>query len=149
MTQGMTSFWDYDFTAQSKNSLLNSTQSYLDKQKLCHQLEAGMEEQLSKKVNAEKVNKEADFRKWIVEVKRIDKGMKSECEEFECIMIRTRDTGCHVNSLSEPSQRANNVFASATLSSTNASDRTHYPQLTKTECKIIFDNKGCLHCCQL
>jgi hypothetical protein len=147
MTQGSMSFWNYAFSCQSKSSLLNSTASYLNEQKHCHQLEAGMEEHLSKKVNSEKVNKENNFKKWLADMKRIDKGMKSECEEFERIACSTRETGHRSNALTEPSCHANtgNYSASA-LSTATATGHACAPTLTPTERKLLLDNEGCLKC---
>jgi hypothetical protein len=69
MTQGSGTFWDYVIALQSKNSLLRGTVSHLPEDKLRHQLGAGMETRLSKKVSTEKVNKVPEFRKWLNEVK--------------------------------------------------------------------------------
>ena len=69
MTQGSGTFWDCAIALQSKNSLLRGTVSHLMEDKLRHQLGAGMETRLSKKVSTEKVNKVPEFRKWLNEVK--------------------------------------------------------------------------------
>jgi hypothetical protein len=47
MTQGSTSFWDVAVAVQSKNSLLHGTPSHLPDNKLCHQINMGMEIRLS------------------------------------------------------------------------------------------------------
>ncbi|KIM86459.1 hypothetical protein PILCRDRAFT_4945 [Piloderma croceum F 1598] len=46
--------------------------SHLAEEQLCHQLEAGMDEKISKKATAEKVNQEKDFKKWFASVKCVD-----------------------------------------------------------------------------
>ena len=69
MTQGNSSFWDFAVAIQNKNSLLRDTSSHLVDDKLRHQINAGMEVHLSKKVSSEKVNKVIGFRKWLSEVK--------------------------------------------------------------------------------
>jgi hypothetical protein len=85
-----------------------------------------MEEHLSKKVNAKKVNKGKDFKMWLVEVKRIDEGMKSEHKEFKWIMLKLRDAGCHFNSLYRPSHYANSASDTvSTLSASSVTDHTH------------------------
>jgi hypothetical protein len=61
MFQHSDSFWNYSIRVQAKNSLLINTDFHLDKNKLRNQLEAGMNEQLSKKCAAEKVNKVINF----------------------------------------------------------------------------------------
>ena len=52
MSQGNSTFWDYAVAVQSKNSLLRGTTSHLPDDKLRHQLGAGMEVRLSKKVSS-------------------------------------------------------------------------------------------------
>jgi hypothetical protein len=69
MSQGSSSFWDYAVAVQSKNSLLRGTPLHLPDDKLHHQLSAGMEVRLSKKVSSEKLNKIVDFQKWLNDVK--------------------------------------------------------------------------------
>ena len=69
MTQGNHTFWDYAIALQSKNSLLRGTTSHLTDDELCHQLGAGMETRLAKKVSTEKLNKVVEFRKWLNEVR--------------------------------------------------------------------------------
>src|SRR5882762_2995233 len=83
MTQGTSSFWDYAVAIQLKNSLLHGTVSHLLDDKLRHQLVAGMEVRLSKKVFSEKLNKVANFRKWLDEVRRCDEVLRTEREEYE------------------------------------------------------------------
>jgi hypothetical protein len=61
MSQGASTFWDYAVLLQAKNSLLRGTASHLTNEQLCHQLGAGMEVRLSKKIGTEKVNKITDF----------------------------------------------------------------------------------------
>ena len=51
MMQGGFQFWDYMHKLQSKNSLLNIMESHFNEDRVHQQLEAGMEEKLSKKVN--------------------------------------------------------------------------------------------------
>jgi hypothetical protein len=53
MSQGGSTFWDYAVAVQSKNSLLCGTPLHLPDDKLHHQLGAGMEVRLSKKVFSE------------------------------------------------------------------------------------------------
>src|ERR1700683_4469026 len=84
MSQGSSTFWDYAVAVQSKNSLLHGMTSHLPDDKLRHQLGAGMEVRLSKKVSSEKVNKTLDFRKWLNKVKRCDDVLGVAREEYEC-----------------------------------------------------------------
>jgi hypothetical protein len=86
MTQGTSTFWDYAVAIQSKNSLLQGTTSHLPDDKLCHQLNVGMEIRLLKKVSLEKVNKVLDFRKWLNDVRKCDDVPCVEREEYEQIM---------------------------------------------------------------
>ena len=75
MTQGLKTFWDYTITLQSKNSLLCSTVLHLLDDKLRHQLEAGMETSLSKKVSTKKVDKVPNFWKGLNKVRQCDEGL--------------------------------------------------------------------------
>jgi hypothetical protein len=72
MTQGSSVFWDFAISVQSKNSLLSGTTSHLKEDKLHHQLEAAMEECLSKRCVTEKANKIEEFKPWLNEVKHIN-----------------------------------------------------------------------------
>ena len=92
MSQGSSSFWDYAVAMQSKNSLLHSTTSHLPDNKLRHQIGAGMEVRLLKKVSAEKLNKIVEFRKWLNEVKQCDNALRAEREEYERIAKENCDT---------------------------------------------------------
>ena len=83
MLQGSGTFWDYTITLQSKNSLLRSTVSQLPDEKLRHQLGAGMETRLSKKVSAEKVNKVPNFWEWLNKVRWCNEGLHAGREEYK------------------------------------------------------------------
>jgi len=61
MTQGSSIFWDYTVSLQAKNSLLCGTASHLSDEQIHHQLGAGMETRLSKKVASKKGYKILDF----------------------------------------------------------------------------------------
>jgi hypothetical protein len=104
-----------------------------------------MEERLSQKVNSKKVNKIADFKKWLAEVKVIDKNICTDRKEFKCITKASHEGNHHTtNVLSEPSCRANsNPTFTSSASTTNL---TRTPKLTDTECKLLLDNDGCLKC---
>ena len=41
MFQGKDTFWNFAVVVQVKNRLLKGTESYLDTEKLCHQIESG------------------------------------------------------------------------------------------------------------
>jgi hypothetical protein len=63
MMQGSETFWDYVIAVvQAKNSLLVSVELHLPEDKLHHHLEAGMEERLTKKCDAEKLEKVVKFK---------------------------------------------------------------------------------------
>ena len=91
MSQGSDSFWDYAVSLQSKNSLLRGTTSHLSDEQLRHQLGAGMELRLSKKIGGKKVNKIVDFRRWLNEMKHFDDQIRDECEEYERIFKESRE----------------------------------------------------------
>jgi hypothetical protein len=103
MTLGKDSFWDYAIRVQAKNSLLIGMPSHLNPKKLCHQIEAGMNDLLSCHCGNAKVNKEEDVKKWLSDVKRVDDMMRVECQEFEKIAQVTCDNLCKSTPLGEPS----------------------------------------------
>ena len=86
MSQGCSSFWDYTVAMQSKNSLLCGTTLHLSNDKLHHQIGAGMEVRLSKKVSVEKLNKIMEFHKWLNEVKQYHDTLCAEREEYDVIL---------------------------------------------------------------
>jgi hypothetical protein len=141
MTQGASSFWDYTIAMQSKNAPLCGTVSHLPDDKLRHQLGAGMEIHLSKKVSSEKLNKIADFHKWLSEVRRCDEVLRAEGEEYKCIAKDSRDSSRRANNFAEPSSRrvpnnnnSNNVsYATPTASSNGSAPRKQFPKLLDTE----------------
>jgi hypothetical protein len=151
MTQGSSSFWDYAVAVQSKNSLLCNTVSHLPDDKLRHQLGAGMEIRLSKKVSSEKVNKVADFRKWLNEVRRCDEVLRAEREEYERIAKDNRDSSRRANFVESSSRRFPNnnntaSYTSSAASSAPAAPRKQCPKLLDTERKLLNDNERCVKC---
>jgi hypothetical protein len=70
---------------------------HLPDDKLRHQIGAGMEVRLLKKVLSEKLNKIADFRKWLNKVKRCEDVLCMEREEYEHIAKDNRDASHHSN----------------------------------------------------
>ena len=153
MSQGTNSFWDYTVTVQSKNALLHGTTSHLPDDKLRHQIGAGMEVHLSKKVSLEKLNKILDFRKWLNEVKRCDDVLRAEREEYECITKENRDMSRRSNYASKPSfcrppSNNNNSSQTAPFASTTNIPvaRKQCPKLLDSKCKPLNKNEGCLKC---
>ncbi|KIM85721.1 hypothetical protein PILCRDRAFT_5379 [Piloderma croceum F 1598] len=118
MTQGNQSFRNYAVALQAKNSLLINTPSYLQKDKLRHQIEAGIDAKLAKKCDAEKSNTIVDFKKWLADVRRLDEGIRSDHLELENAMKNNRDLNRRNNSLAEPSCRSNLPNTAAPFSST-------------------------------
>jgi hypothetical protein len=100
-------FWDYATATQNLNILLTGTQSHLSDIKLRHQLEVGMTDKLAKKCQNKKVGDIEDLCKWMLEVKRVDDDLRTECIEFEEISRMARNESCKANALGEPSRRAN------------------------------------------
>jgi hypothetical protein len=92
MVQGEATFWDYAIEVQSKNSLLTTTASHLDNEKLRHRIKASMNKLLARHCINAKVNKEGDFKKWLAEVKCIDDTLHAERREFERISEMNRKT---------------------------------------------------------
>jgi len=149
MTQGNGSFWDFAVAIQNKNSLLRETSSHLADDKLRHQINAGMEVRLSKKVSSEKVNKVIGFRKWLGEVKRCDDVLRAEREEYERIAKDNRDASRRTNNSNDPSSRrvpSNNNTSTVPFSSTSAAPRKQCPKLLDSERKLLNENEGCVKC---
>ena len=146
MSQGSDSFWDYAVSLQSKNSLLHGTTSHLSDEQLRHQLGAGMELRLSKKIGGEKVNKIVDFRRWLNEVKRFDDQIHDEREEYERILKESREAGRRANASGEPNRRMpsnNNTSSSSTMAHM---PRKQCPALLASERQLLNENDGCLKC---
>jgi hypothetical protein len=143
MSQNNDSFWNYSIHVQNKNSILFGTPSNLDDVKLCHQLEAGITEHLSKRCTAEKVNKVIGFKDWLAEVTRVDDYLDEECKAWEAMNKASCDQSHKLNILSEPSRRYNAPFSQ----STQTSSCPTLPKLTNSECSLLYNNEGCLKCC--
>jgi hypothetical protein len=149
MTQDNASFWDFTVAIQNKNSLLQGTTSHLEDDKLCHQINAGKEVRLSKKVSLEKLNKVIGFHKWLSKVKRCDDVLRMEREEYKRIAKENRDSSRHANNFNEPSSRRvpNNGNASAAPTSyASSAPRKECPKLLDSERKLLNENEGCVKC---
>jgi hypothetical protein len=141
MLQHSSSFCDYTVRVQARNSLLVATDSHLPDEKLRHQLEAGMNERLSKRCKTEKVNKVVKFRDWLAEVKRVDDALQDDRCEWEAMSKNNRDNGRKTNILAEPSRRYNTQYPS-----TSTTTCILLPKLTESERKLLSDNDGCFKC---
>ncbi|KIM87980.1 hypothetical protein PILCRDRAFT_3692 [Piloderma croceum F 1598] len=141
MQQGSGSFWDFSVKVQSKNALLRDTESFLDKDQLRHRIESGMTPKLTLRCPHEKSNKITDFKKWLVDVRRIDDLMRSDHAKLKVLQKAQREGTRCSNALAEPSRNSN-----ATASSSSSSFPDKLARLTETERRLLFDNKGCLKC---
>jgi hypothetical protein len=146
MTQGASSFWDYAIQVQSRNSLLISTTSHLTEDQLRHRVESGMDDLLSRRCTHLKVNQENDFKKWLVEVKRVDDLMNAERKEFENIAKASREASRRGNQFGEPSLKANTRNPPRNQTTSSSSSTPRLSKLTDTERQLLFDNEGCLKC---
>ncbi|KIM71556.1 hypothetical protein PILCRDRAFT_15280 [Piloderma croceum F 1598] len=81
------------------------TTLHLPDDKLHHQINAGMEIRLSKKTSSKKVNKVADFRKWLNEVRSCDEGLHAEREEYERIARDNHESFHCTNYSNDPPSR--------------------------------------------
>ena len=136
MTQGTESFWNFAVTLQAKNSLLTGTPSYLQKDKLRHQIEAGIDAEKSGKIN--------DFKKWLADFKCLDEAIRADRLQLELAMKNNCDANHCNNLLNDPSRHANTSNTPATYNTLNPSSNPntgnnlassalpHYaPKLTK------------------
>jgi len=156
MTQGNQTFWNFAVALQAKNSLLINTNLYLLKDKLCHQIKAGIDAKLAKKCDSEKSNKIVDFKKWLADVKCLNKGICADRVELELAMKTNCDSNRCSNALMEPSHCANNTAATASASSSNNNNNNnapassaanrYAPKLTDLKCQLLVDNEGCYKC---
>jgi hypothetical protein len=144
MIQEEQAFRDFAVKVQAKNSLLRNTPSYLDKEKLRHRIESGMNQKLALRCRLEKSSKVEDFEKWLAEIRRIDDLVRAEKAEFESLAKATRETTRCTNTLAEPSHHAN---AHSVPAAPAASDSCLVlPKLLETERRLLYDNEGCLKC---
>jgi hypothetical protein len=141
---GTVPFWDYAAAIQNINILLAGTDSHLAEDKLRHQIEVEMTDRLSKRCKTEKIQNVIGLRAWLLEVKRIDDGMRAERQEFEEIARTTRYESRKSNYLSEPSRHANTPSNGGASSS--KAPATRVPKLTESERKLLYANDGCLKC---
>jgi hypothetical protein len=153
MTQGNLSFWTFAIALQAKNSLLIKTPLYLQKDKLRHQIEAGINAKLAKKCDTAQSNKIADFKKWMADIRCLDHGICNNHIELELAMKNNRESNRCNNPVNEPSHCANTTTALSSASiatnTTASSSTVHYaPRLTKLERQLLADNKGCFKCCK-
>jgi hypothetical protein len=141
MQQGSGSFWDFGVKVQSKNALLHDTESFLDKDQLCHRIESGMTPKLTLHCRHEKSNKITNFKKWLADIRHINDHMRSDRAKLEVLQKAQQESTRRSNVLSEPSRNSN---AAASSSSSSFPDKL--ARLTETECRLLFDNEGCLKC---
>lgn len=66
---GSGTFWDYTSKVQNQNILLIRTDSHLQDDKLCHQLEVGMTDRLACKCEADRLQDIEEFWKRLLDVK--------------------------------------------------------------------------------
>ncbi|KIM86037.1 hypothetical protein PILCRDRAFT_5110 [Piloderma croceum F 1598] len=151
MTQGnTTSFWDFVVAVQNKNSLLCGTTSHLPDDKLRHQINAGMEVRLSKKVSSKKLNKVVDFRKWLNEVRSCDEGLRVEREEYERIARDNCESFRCVNHSNNPHSRRisyTNNLPTTGAPAVSSEPRKQCPKLLDSKHKLLNNNEGCVECC--
>ena len=143
MMQGKSTFWIFSINIQ-KNSLLLGIPSHLPNEKIRHQLKANMDEQLSKRCNATKMDLITDLKKWESAVCQLDEEMQEELKTFEVITLKARHNQHAKNVLYEPSRKLN-----ASVGSPSNTTQTHtnaLPKLMQPECTLLFDNEGCLKC---
>jgi hypothetical protein len=76
--------------------------SHLTDDKLHHCLEAGMEDRLAKKCNAEKLENFVQFKDWLDEVKHMDEELHADRTEFEAIAKNSHKAGHCNNTFAEP-----------------------------------------------
>ena len=62
--------------------------------KIKHQLEANMDEWLSKKCSASKLDAVNKFKEWTTVVHQLDEEIREELKTFEVITLKTRNKQC-------------------------------------------------------
>jgi hypothetical protein len=141
--QGSLSFWDWQVSMQVQNSLLRGTPSHLSETQLRNQLEVNLNDNLAAICDDGKVHNEANFRKWLAEVRRFDE--KRQHEKAEWLETIYASLGRDKSGERKPlaSSKSYNHPASSASGSTHTSP---LPRLTDVERAILIAHKGCFKC---
>ena len=131
-----TSIWNWCTHIQSLNSLLIKTSSFIDNDKLCKTLKAGLDKDLLICCDDQK-NGITGLHEWCLAVKHVD---ESHCHELKhmCKLTESLMNKCCMLS---PSGKFNTT--ASTPSSRSTPCLLH---LTDDKHQLLFDHAGCLKC---
>lgn len=148
------SFWDWFSHMQSLNSLLANTASHFSDASLHEKLEAGLDPELTRCCNANKVDKILVLRPWALEVKRHDENrranLKCAREVTEEVFNRREDNGkCHRNNNGPANAATYTANPGAATSAAIAGTIQRLAALTDAEREQLDNNNGCRKCRRL
>lgn len=151
------SFWDWFSHMQSLNSLLANTPSHFSDASLREKLEAGLDPELTRRCNANKVDKILVLRPWALEVKRHDENRRADLkrarEVTEEVFNRREDNGKRRrgNNTSNNTSNAANFAANPGAATAAAIVGTiqRLAALTDAEREQLDNNNGCRKCRRL
>ena len=158
------SFWDWFSHMQSLNSLLANTASHFSDTSLREKLEAGLDPELTRRCNANKVDKILLLRPWALEVKRHDENRRADLkrarEVTEEVFNRREDNGKRrrANNNSNNAGRYNNGAENTANYTANPAAATAaaiadtaqcLAALTEAERDQLDNNNGCRKCRRL
>ena len=139
-------FEDWASSIQSLNVSLRGTDSHLDDDRICLQLEAGLNEDLQQAARDSKTHEEKSLHPWIAKIKDLDNQhiipRKRVAEAVEEAMKSNKKP------FTSSSRYANTADAKmpATSSSSTTSTRDYPPKLTDEERRLLMEYLGCLKC---
>ncbi|KAF7971265.1 hypothetical protein HWV62_21496 [Athelia sp. TMB] len=142
MKQSGTPFRDFLCNVQVKNMLLEDTGLHLDKTKLCHQVEAGLEDVPDCQSKLLKVTDIKGWKDWTQELGRIDDLISTERGEMQHMFNLMCDSSCHGNT--DPLEPSCCASSGGTGASSAHVDFT--PRLTEKERELLCAFEGCFRC---
>jgi hypothetical protein len=148
------SFWDWFSHMQSLNSLLANTASHFSDASFREKLEAGLDPKLTRRCNANKVDKILVLQPWALEVKRHDENRRADLkcarEVTEEVFNRHEDNGKHRHNNNGPANAATYAAnPSAATSAAIAGTIQCLAALTDAEREQLDNNNGCQKCRRL
>lgn len=139
--QGTRPFTEWAAELQSTNALLTGETCYFSKTLMRNQLEANMNDDLSADCRHEGVHDEADLKKWMEKVKRLDdKRLRTAARQKEAI-----DAAFLSRNKQPFGARTNNPKAGQSSDATSKT-YTRLPALTENERQLLNKHEGCFKC---
>jgi hypothetical protein len=141
-----TKFEDWVSSIQSLNVSLRETPSHLDDERICLQLEAGLDDDLQTAACDAKAHDEPSLHLWIAKIKEL---------ENRCIIQRKCVTEAMEEAMKSNKRpfTLSSCFANTTDSKPNPALSSfttcnYPPKLTDEERRLLMEHQGCLKCCK-